>query len=102
MKTATPKAEGEKQPAETAGETEVKVAEVQKQVAELDAKRIEIMGKAEPEVQRMKNEADAQGAKMLVEAFGSPKSYNLYTFAKNFEPTDLHIFSPARELSGRT
>jgi hypothetical protein len=91
VKTATAKAEGEKTAAETAGETEVKVAEVQKQVAELEAKRIEIMGKAESEVLRLKNEADAQGAKMLVDAFGSPESYNLYTFAKNFEPTDLHM-----------
>jgi hypothetical protein len=91
VKTATLKAEGEKTAAETAGETEVKVAEVQKQVAELEAKRIEIMGKAESEVLRLKNEADAQGAKMLVDAFGSPESYNLYTFAKNFEPTDLHM-----------
>ena len=91
VKTTTAKAEGEKTAAETAGETEVKVAQVQKQVAELEAKRIEIMGKAESEVLRLKNEADAQGAKMLVDAFGSPESYNLYTFAKNFEPTDLHM-----------
>jgi hypothetical protein len=91
VKTATLKAEGEKTAAETAGETEVKVAEVQKQVADLEAQRIEIMGKAQSEVLRLKNEADAQGAKMLVDAFGSPESYNLYIFAKNFEPTDLHM-----------
>jgi len=60
-------------------------------VAELEAKRIEITGKAESEVLRPKNEADAQGAKMLVDAFGSPESWNLYTFAKNFEPTDPHM-----------
>ena len=60
-------------------------------MAELEAKRIEITGKAESEVLRPKNEADAQGAKMLVDAFGSPESWNLYTFAKNFEPTDPHM-----------
>jgi hypothetical protein len=26
-----------------------------------------------------------------VEAFGSPQSYNLYTFAKHFQPSDLRL-----------
>ena len=27
----------------------------------------------------------------MVDAFGSPEAYNLYGFAKNFEPTDLRL-----------
>ena len=26
-----------------------------------------------------------------MEAFGSPQSYNLYTFAKHFQPSDLRL-----------
>ena len=43
------------------------------------------------DVAKMKNDAEAKGAKLLVEAFGSPQAYNLYTFAKNFHPTDLRL-----------
>jgi hypothetical protein len=39
----------------------------------------------------MKNEADAKGAKLLVDALGSPQAYNQYIFAKGFEPTDLRL-----------
>jgi hypothetical protein len=28
---------------------------------------------------------------MLVDAFGTPQAYNLYTFAQNFAPTDLKL-----------
>lgn len=91
VKTATLRAGGEKKAAETAAETEVKIAAVQQQVAELEAKRAEIMGKAEAEVARLKNEAEADGAKLLVGAFGSPESYNLYIFAKNFDPDELRL-----------
>ena len=28
---------------------------------------------------------------MLVDALGSPQAYNLYTFAQNFQPTDLRL-----------
>ncbi len=28
---------------------------------------------------------------MLVEAFGSPQAYHLYTFAQNFQPKDLKL-----------
>src|SRR4029077_19534977 len=66
-------------------------ATIQLEVAMLDAQRTAILGKANADVQRMKNEAEAKGAKMMVDAFGSPQAYNLYIFAKNFQPTDLHL-----------
>jgi hypothetical protein len=28
---------------------------------------------------------------MMIDAFGSPAAYNQYIFAKNFQPTDLHL-----------
>ena len=58
---------------------------------QLDAQRTQILGKAEADVERLKNEAEAKGAKMLVDAFGSPQAYNHYIFAKNFEPKDLRL-----------
>jgi hypothetical protein len=60
-------------------------------VAELDAQRTEILGKADADVNRLKAEAQAKGAKMLVDALGSPQAYNLYTFAQGFQPTDLRL-----------
>ena len=38
----------------------------------------------------------------LVEAFGAPQSYNLYTFAKHFQPSDLRlIFARAGNVLDR-
>jgi hypothetical protein len=42
-------------------------------------------------VTRLKNDAEAAGNKMLIDAFGSPQAYNLYTFAQNFAPTELRL-----------
>jgi hypothetical protein len=57
----------------------------------LDAQRTEILGKADADVAQLKADAQAKGAKMLVDALGSPQAYNLYTFAQNFQPTDLRL-----------
>ena len=67
------------------------MADIEKQIAELDAKRTQIMGKAMADVERMKNEAEAKGAKLMIDAFGTPQSYNLYIFAKSFDPKDLRL-----------
>jgi hypothetical protein len=40
---------------------------------------------------RLRNEAEAKGAQLLIDAFGSSQAYNNYIFAKNFEPTDLKL-----------
>lgn len=85
-------AEGEKSAAQIAAQAELEVATIQQQVAELSAKRVEILGQAAADVERMKKDAEAQGYKMLVEAFGSPQAYNLYTFAENFQPRDIKLF----------
>jgi len=91
VKVAGVMADAQKQAAEIDADMQLQVAIIQQQVAQLDAQRTEILGKANAEVDRMKREADAKGAKLLVDAFGSPQAYNLYTFAKNFNPRDLRL-----------
>jgi hypothetical protein len=91
VKVANILASGQKQAAEIDAQREVKVAAVQQQVAALEAQRTQILGKADADVQRLKNEAEAKGAKLLVDAFGSPAAYNQYIFAKNFQPQDLRL-----------
>ena len=91
VKTAGLQAEGDKKAAEIAAKLELDVADIEKQIAELDAQRTQILGKAAADVDKMKNEAEAKGAKLMIDAFGTPQSYNLYTFAKNFEPKDLRL-----------
>jgi regulator of protease activity HflC (stomatin/prohibitin superfamily) len=91
VKTAGLEATGRKQAAEIDAKRELDVAEIARQIAELDAQRTQILGKAEAEVARLKNDAEAKGAKMLIDAFGTPQSYNLYIFAKNFQPQDLRM-----------
>lgn len=85
-------AEGDKLAAEIAAQANLEVATIQQQVAQLDAKRTEIMGQARADIERMKQSADSQGYKMLVDAFGSAKAYNLYTFAEHFGPASIKFF----------
>lgn len=90
--TANIGAEGAKTAAQVDAQASLEVATIQQRVAELDAKRIEILGQAQADVERMKNDAEADGYKLLVSAFGSPEAYNLYTFAEKFEPTSIKLF----------
>ncbi|HUN81383.1 MAG TPA: SPFH domain-containing protein [Phycisphaerae bacterium] len=84
-------ADGEKKAAEVDAQAGLEVAAIQQQVAQLDAQRTQIMGQAKADVQKMKNTAEAEGFKLLVEAFGSAKAYNLYTFAENFHPESIKL-----------
>lgn len=85
-------ADGEKEAAEIAAQANLEVATVQEQVARLDAQRIEILGQANADVDKMKNQAEADGYELLVNALGSGKAYNLYTFAENFKPESIRLF----------
>ena len=85
-------AEGRKEAAQIDAQAALEVATIQQQVAMLDAQRIEILGKARTDVDKMKKAAEAEGYKLLVNAFGSPRAYNLYTFAENFEPESIRLF----------
>jgi hypothetical protein len=91
VKVANILAEGTKQAAEISATRDLEVAKVEAQIAQLDAQRTQILGKATADVERFKNEAEAKGAKLLIDAFGSPQAYNQYIFAKNFEPTELRL-----------
>jgi regulator of protease activity HflC (stomatin/prohibitin superfamily) len=84
-------AEAAKKAAEIDAERDLQVAQINLQVAQLDAKRTQILGKAKADVERMKNDAEAKGSKLLVDALGSPQAYNQYIFAKNFAPTDMRL-----------
>lgn len=85
-------AEGDKKAAETEAQAALEVATIQQEVALLDARRIEILGRAKADVEKMKKSAEAQGYQLLVNAFGSGHAYNLYTFAENFEPESIRLF----------
>ena len=91
VKVANILAMGQKKAAEIEAAREVQVATIEQQVAALDAQRTQIAGKAAAEVTRLTAEAEAKGAKMMVDAFGSPAAYNQYIFAKNFQPQDLKL-----------
>lgn len=84
-------ADGEKQAAEIGARAELDVATIQQQVAMLDARRTEILGQARADVERFKKDAEAQGYRMLVEAFGSAQAYNLFTFAESFQPNSIKL-----------
>ena len=91
VKVAQTLADGQKEAAQIAAQQELDVANIQRQVAALDAQRTEILGGANAQVVQMKSDAQAKGAKLLVDALGSAQAYNLYTFAQNFQPTDLRL-----------
>lgn len=91
VKVAGIMATGQKNAAEIDAQRDLTVAQIQLQVAQLDAQRTQILGKADADVTRMKQDAEAKGAKLMVDALGSPVAYNQYIFAKNFEPTDLRL-----------
>lgn len=84
-------ADGEKAAAEIAAQANLEVAQIQRDVAGFSAQRVELLGRAHADVEKMKNEADAQGYEMLVGAFGSANAYNLYTFAENFKPDSINL-----------
>ena len=91
VKVAQIRADGEKEAAQVQADAKLQVAQIQQEVAKLDAKRIELLGTAKADVEKMKKGAEAKGYKMLVQAFGSPQAYNLYTFAQNFQPKSIQL-----------
>ena len=85
-------ADAEKEAAQIDAQAALEVATIQEEVAQLDGQRIEILGKARTDVEKLKKQAEAQGYRLLVDAFGNPQAYNLYTFAENFEPESIRLF----------
>lgn len=91
VKVANLMADGQKKAAEIEAERDLQVATISLQGAQLDAQKNLILGKAAAQVDQMKKDAEAQGAKMMIDAFGSAQAYNLYTFARSFEPKELRF-----------
>ena len=91
VKVANIMADGQKKAAEIDADRDLQVATINLQVAQLDAQKNLILGKAAAQVDQLKRDAEAQGAKMMVDAFGSAQAYNMYTFAKSFEPKELRF-----------
>ena len=91
VKVANIMADGQKEAAEIGAQRDLEVARVELQIAQLDAQRTQILGKAGADVTQLKADAEAKGAKMLVDALGTPQAYNNYIFAKNFEPKELRL-----------
>jgi uncharacterized membrane protein YqiK len=90
VKVANILADGQKQAAEIAP---ARAGCEQRRASDRPARRPahQILGKAGADVERMKREAEAKGAKLMIDAFGTPQAYNQYIFAKNFEPQDLRL-----------
>lgn len=85
-------AEAKKEAAEIDAQADLEVATVEQQIAQLDAQRTEILGKANADVEKLKKQAEADGYHLLVDAFGGGRAYNLYTFAQNFQPKSVRLF----------
>jgi len=66
VKVANLLADGQKKAAELDAQRQLEVASVQLEIATLDAKSTLILGKANADVERLKNEAQAKGAELLV------------------------------------
>ena len=91
VKVANILADGQKKAAEIDAQRGVQVAAVELEAAKLAAQRTEILGKAAADVEQLKRSAEAKGAKLLVDALGSPDAYNRYIFAKNFDPAEVRL-----------
>jgi len=92
LKVAQLKADADKKAQEIAAQRDFEVAQLERQVAELDAETTRLLGRARAQVEELKNKADADGKRMMVQAFGSGRAYNLYTFADGFQPDSIQLF----------
>lgn len=84
-------AEGQKQAEEINALRDLEVARIERQIAELDAEKTRVLGNASAQVDQLRNQAEADGKRMLVEAFGSGRAFNLYTFAESFRPESIRL-----------
>ena len=91
VKVANIMADGQKKAAEIDADRDLQIASIKLEAAKLSAQRVEILGKAAADVDQMKLDAEAKGAKMMVDALGSPEAYNRYIFAKGFEPDSVRL-----------
>lgn len=91
LKVAGIKADGNKSAEEIRAARDLAVARIEQQIATLEAETTRVLGKAEAQVEQLKNQAEADGRRMLVAAFGTGNAYNLYTFAEGFAPDTIRL-----------
>lgn len=84
-------ADGQRKAAEIAAQARLTVAEIDQKIAAIDAQKVELLGRARADVEKLKQQAEADGKKMLVQALGSGEAYNMYTFAKGFQPDSIRM-----------
>jgi len=87
---AAEREEGTKRSATTKAMADRKVAAIEREVAEINAKATQIDGKAEADVMEMKAKAEADLMKLMVGAYGGAEAYNMVTFVKGLSD-DLRI-----------
>ncbi len=87
---AETKASGQKDAETIAAETEKMVAAIDRQCAEIDAKKTVALGEAENASKKMQQEAHAQLFELAVKAFGDPTAYTKWQFAQGL-PEDIDL-----------
>ncbi|ADB19063.1 band 7 protein [Pirellula staleyi DSM 6068] len=83
-------AEGERKVGEIAAETEQQVAAIESKIAEFDAKKTELLGKAKATAAQQLAEAESQQFELAVKAFGSATAYSQWQFAENL-PDNIQL-----------
>lgn len=84
-------AEADRKAREIRARAEMEIASIDRQIAELEADRTRLLGKARAAVERLTGQAKADGQRMLVDALGGGRAYNLYTFAESFSPEAINL-----------
>ena len=84
-------AEGNKKAEEIDAQRDLEVARIERQIAELEANKTRVLGKANAQVEELANQAEADGKRLMIEAFGTGRAYNLYTFADQFQPESIRL-----------
>ena len=80
-------AEGEKKAREIEAATKQLVATIDRETANLDAKKTVLLGRAESGARQMSEEAEADKFRLAVESFGSPTAFNKWEFAEQLPET---------------
>ena len=83
-------AEGQKEVGEIEAATKQQVAAIDRQAAELDAKRVEQLGKAKASADQLMREAESQKFELAVKAFGNAAAYTRWQFAEGL-PEDMQL-----------
>jgi regulator of protease activity HflC (stomatin/prohibitin superfamily) len=83
-------AEGEKKAKEIEAGTKQLIAAIDRETAELDAKKTVMLGRAESGAKQLSAEATADKFRLAVQAFGSPNAFNKWEFAEQL-PQDLDL-----------